>query len=272
MSYIIKYKNYKFINESSSTFTTKMLELIKYFDKSIDEHIDELPEFFERNYPNILLDWALENSEYFQDDDELDEDGEPIYTYPDGVYMLVYNKEAYEEYCKFLYKISNDAIYNNINDYDLNIYLIPPFLALTKESIDINDEWLVHFTHDKNNVYSILEGGHFLGVPHIDNITITSSSEDTPSPNGYCFAYTIDDAFYNFDRNSGYGTDGIIFKSNGIKVFHVGDDELQVIFIGNTAKNMIGFYQKDNIFYTMDGKISDSRFYEFAEKVLENIS
>ncbi len=269
MIYLKTFNTFKKITES---FATKIYDLIRYFEKPIQEKIEELPEFFERNYPdNILIDWCSDNISYFTEN--VDDEEADIFI-PDGVYALVQYPEAYKAYCEFLYEISSNIkdIFNN-NPYNLKPHLLPLFITYSYED-DVKDGWLVHFTMELETVESIIEDGHFKGIPNVDNLTVTAGNEEEWVEDGYCFAFDISDSYYNFrDEYAKYGTNGVIFKSSGIKLFHAGDDEHQVVFIGNTATNMIGFHQdeKTGFFYTLDKKIIDKDFYKFIEKVLEQV-
>lgn len=254
------------LNEVVATTSTKMYDLIHYFEMPFEDKIKLLPAFFHRNYPTIFDDWCLNNIGDFE---EVDED----YILPDGIYNLSQYPEAYEKYCNFLYDISYAAIHGNDNPHNLNLAILPPFLTFSYEG-DVNNEWLCHFCSEFETVKNIINDKHFLGIDDIDHITITAVNDNEKIPNGYCFAYDIDDTYYNFAIGIKYGTNGVIFKSSGVKLFHSGDDEMQVIFIGNTAKNMVGFYrdEKTNVFYTLDKKISDVDFNEFKEKVINSFS
>lgn len=77
---------------------------------------------------------------------------------------------------------------------------------------------------------------------------------------GYNFAYTLSD-FPKYAKKSGgykYGSEAVVFNASGIKVWHYGDEEPQVIFYGNTAKNIIPITSGENTefaIYSKDNKI-----------------
>lgn len=263
MNHIKNFRQY--LNEALEGATTKLYDLIKYLEADHDDKIQELPEFFDTHYPEVFSQWiADEFSNYAGDFDE-DEDE----FFPDSIPTLHQYPAAYAAYCAFLYKISQLLIQSGENPYNLEIHLLPPFITISYEG-DVDEEWLVHFSHI-NAVNAIIESGYFEGVPSIDNLAITATNNDDWTPDGYAFAYHINDTFYNFDRGYvKYSTDGVLFKAMGVKVYHNGDDELQVIFIGNTASEMVGFYQdeEDEQFYTLDKSISAPTFEEFKEMVI----
>ena len=78
---------------------------------------------------------------------------------------------------------------------------------------------------------------------------------------GYNFAYLLSDfvryAKGDYSRGSRgykYGDEAVIFRASGIKVWHHGDQEPQVIFYGNTATNIIPITSGENAEWAIYGK------------------
>jgi hypothetical protein len=62
---------------------------------------------------------------------------------------------------------------------------------------------------------------------------------------GYNFAYTVEDfAGYGLDGDEVKYGDGtiLVFRASGIRSFHSGDDEMQTIFNGKTARDIVPIY------------------------------
>ena len=215
----------------------KMQNLVEYFEKSIEEKESELPEFFHINYPHILDEWVLDNSELFVklDEYESEEEAYENIIYPTTYYEL--DSDIEEKYKNFLIEIVDNVFKNN--KYNLDLSLLPLYITYTYEG-DVNDGWIVHFTEDEENLESILKSQHFIGIPNIYNLAITARNEEDLTEDGYCFGFDINDIYENFKNNySHYGYFGILFKASGIKLYHNGDHEHQVIFIGNQVRQLI---------------------------------
>lgn len=261
MKYILSYQK---LLEKLATNDRKMMNLVNYLELSIEEQIKKIPRWFEKMYPNLsvecLNEWCVENKHFFFENDELEND-DILELLPQEVYFLEQYDEAFDEYANFLYrKLEIDY---NMGDGEFHIY--PLFFTISFENY-VEDEYMVHFTPDLHNVKSILKNG-FLGVIDMDYLAITAQSEnDSPEENGFCFAYKFDEDSGKFHMEQSFG---VIFRGSAINIFHKGDNEEQCIFIGNeiNKNNLVGFYQKDNNYYTLDSKIKAKTIYELATKV-----
>ena len=79
MKYIKLYEAYKKYYVLNEKISRRMMNLIDYFNKTIAEKIDDLPMFFQENYPHILFDWCDDNIQYFMDDNDDIEVGDEDY-------------------------------------------------------------------------------------------------------------------------------------------------------------------------------------------------
>jgi len=250
----------QFLVERFTTNSRKMIDLINYFEKTVEEKEEELPKFFDDNYPDILQNWCMNNSEYFVELDQYDSEEEAYDNVipPTTHYELNYYPEAEKAYKEFLVGIV-DNVFNN-NSYNLDLCILPLYVTYTYEG-DVENDWLVHFTSDGDSQKSILKSGYFHGISNMYNLAISAAADEWVE-DGYCFSFDLNDVGYNFKSGySHYGEYGILFKSSGIKLYHNGDDEIQTIFIGNQVSNLIPFwydpktkelYNKDNTIRTKD--------------------
>lgn len=240
----------QFIYERVKTESSRLHDLARYFEKDIDEKISELPEFYSK-YHDVFSDWIMEKWA------DMPEEDVPH----DWRHLMSLDSDVFAEYCDYLYELSSDP--GLIRKY--GIERVPLFLTYTYEE-DVHDSWLVHFTDSTDTVKKILRSG-MLGVQNMEDLANTGQNEDEMVPGGYCFAYEVSDAYYNFrDGRVKYGECGVLIRANGIKLYHSGDDELQTIFIGNEAQDLVGFKYEDGEFRTMDGKLRDKDFIAFCEK------
>ena len=100
----------------------------------------------------------------------------------------------------------------------------------------VKDEWLIHFTE---NAYGISNNGFLYGINELDKLCLTTHfNMGLKQEGGYNFAYPIS---YKKALKTGlnYGSEAVVFRANGIKVWHHGDEEYQVIFEGSTARDII---------------------------------
>lgn len=251
----------------------KMIDLMNYFNRSIEGKEEDLPKFFDDNYPHVLEDWCINNSNYFLDMEGYDSEEEALedITYPTTRYKLMNYPEAYEEYKSFLVGVIDD-LNKKRNPYNLDMCILPLYVTFGYEG-EVEDDWIIHFTENEENINSILKGGFFNGLVNMDNLAISAAAEDrSEDGDGYCFGFHIDDVQENFKSGYGhYGDSGILFRGSGIKLYHNGDGETQTIFIGNQVSNLIPFWydSKKKEFYNRDGSIrgSFSDMDEFFEKL-----
>jgi predicted amidophosphoribosyltransferase len=128
----------------------------------------------------------------------------------------------------------------------------PTFLFMEFERI-VKGEWLVHFS---NNAGSIAVNGFKHGIDDITTLGLTTHFPTKPYP-GFNFAYLADDAArYGRSGRVGkwkYGDHAVMFKANGVKVYHYTDEEPQVIFLGSTAKDIVELENTDDGWVVSDG-------------------
>ena len=119
----------------------------------------------------------------------------------------------------------------------------------------VKNQWLIHFTGDAQGIAS---AGFTQGVSDMTKLGLTTQlSEFEKKYGGYNFAFLISDfkryAGNGYTRGGGYkyGNEAVVFNASGIKVWHHGDEEPQIIFFGNTAKNIIPIEQGDHSKYSI---------------------
>lgn len=121
----------------------------------------------------------------------------------------------------------------------------PTFLYMEFERI-VKDEWLVHFSKNSRNIAT---DGFKYGIDDITTLGLTTHFLNKTKP-GFNFAYLAKDASkwgkgYN-DRDWKYGKHAVMFKANGVLVYHHADQEPQVVFLGSTAKDIVELKNTDD--------------------------
>jgi len=122
---------------------------------------------------------------------------------------------------------------------DSNYTEQPPFLAMEYIK-DIHNGWLIHFS---DNADSISDSGFVFGTDEFNNLSYSGCRTGNKFGQGYNFAYDVNDfeKYYQSSRSSApkYGKGAVLFRASGIKVWHYGDEEYQVIFNGKTVNSVV---------------------------------
>jgi hypothetical protein len=96
------------------------------------------------------------------------------------------------------------------------------------------DTWLIHFT---DSAINIAHDGFTKGVDDMTRLGLTTHLSDLDKKyGGYNFAFIADsrDA-RNAARKNKYGKEAVMFQSAGVRAYHYGDEENQVIFWGKSV-------------------------------------
>jgi hypothetical protein len=234
--------------------TNEMIHLKDYFNMSDEQKKNNLP----HEYPWFVKDFIEEEDI----DIDIPEDMESIDILE---WIEREHKEIFDQYAEYLYK--------KIDDHELGIYDAEyPAWSFFDSPRLIKNQWLIHFTDDAD---SIASNGFTRGVSEIEKLGLTTSlGEFDKKYGGYNFAYRAD----NFSRYAKlnwneykYGKEAVLFRASGMELWHYSDQEPQVIFYGNTARDIIPItsdYYSGN--YAVYGSNSDRPLYqnEDLEKVV----
>jgi hypothetical protein len=147
------------------------------------------------------------------------------------------DKKTFDAFADYLYdKLSTSTL--NIPDEEY-----PAWIYFDDNVQLVKNQWLVHLTDSAD---AIAREGFKYGVDDMTKLGLTCSlGEFDKKYGGYNFAYTLLDfkkyARRDYTQGGGYkyGKEAVVFNASGIKLWHDGDKEYQVIFYGNTARNII---------------------------------
>jgi len=121
---------------------------------------------------------------------------------------------------------------------------IPSWYFLIRASI-VKNQWLIHFTDsatliEKRGFDNLVSDLSRLGLTRYSQIDMSQRSK-----NGYGFSYLLSD-YIKYGKSKGeslepwkYGKEAVIFRASGLRCYHRTDEEYQVIFKGDTAKDLI---------------------------------
>ena len=177
------------------------------------------------------------------------------------------DKEIYSKFFNYLYdKIENHTLPIDNEKYPSWYFFESPEL--------VKNQWLIHFT---TKAKMIAKDGFKLGVNDPRKLGMTTLMGSKSKENGgYNFAFLLSDFldYYTYNSRYGpqskYGDQAVIFRASGIKVWHNGDQENQVVFYGKEAKDIIPVTLGKKHFWSVWDKEGKKVVYESSE--IEKIS
>lgn len=238
--------------------------LKSYFKSSDKDKLSNLPHAYSYLFDDFKQEMDEEEFESLSQGLDFNEE---IYEIIDQ--MEISNPELYNRFAQWLY----DGIQNHslgIGDADY------PSWSFYDSPTIIKKQWLIHFTAEAN-AHKIAQNGFEKGVMDIDKLGLTNylSSFDKDSE-GYNFAYTLSDAQRYAKTRGGYkyGDTAIIFVASGIKLWHHGDEEPQVIFYGPDARHINMVAQDSEGMWNLESKKTGRPIFraEELEDVMEWIN
>lgn len=234
-----------------------MVYLKDYLSMSKEQKMAYLPHEYNYFFEDFLIETQTEfiPPKEIKQSNYLDQPEEEMDMFDNTIELITWleynNKTIYNKFAEYLYdKIINIELPIPDADYPAWSYFDKPEL--------IKNQWLIHFTND--NAQTIAQEGFKYGVDDMTKLGLTTHlGEFDKKYGGYNFAYTLKDfpKYYKSFHNYTYGNQAVIFNASGLKTYHHGDQEPQVIFYGNTAKNIIPLIrgnEKEWAVYSKNGK------------------
>jgi hypothetical protein len=230
--------------------TSDMLYVKDYFTMSPKKKMEYLPE----EYYSFFDDFIIETDTDFEYPKVYDEeDGEESNRFEDSYDLVQWlrtnDRNVYEKFGKYLYdKIQYNEMPIPDQDY--------PAWTYFDDSVKlIKNQWLIHFTNDAEGIE---RSGFKYGVNDITKLGLTLHLGDFEKEyGGYNFAFTLDKFLKSRLRWSDefkYGKEAVLFRASGIEAWHIGDEEYQVLFYGNTAKNIVAVTEGNEKRWGIRGK------------------
>lgn len=231
----------KFIRSVLKEYVTNDIVYLKdYFKTPIEKKKHYLP----FSYYQFFRDFLIEEDIDFEDPKDLvasNYEGEPdeeVNMFDDDLDLMYWletnNAELFDRYVNYLYERVLSATLP-IGDEEY-----PAWSYFSDNPEVIKNQWLVHFTRHEDD---IARDGFKYGVSEMDKLGLTTYLSDFEKKyGGYNFAYTIDDMKRYARVRKGlykYGEGAVLFRASGIRIYHETDREPQVIFYGNTARDII---------------------------------
>lgn len=203
--------------------TKDMVTLKHYLSLSDDEKKDYLPE----EYPYFIVDFMRDNNI------RIGQENNDLMDYEIVDWLRTNKPDVHKAYAEYLFsKIKYHKLDVPDSEYPAWSFFEKPRL--------IKNQWLIHFTNDAEQ---ISREGFIYGVNELTKLGLTTHlSEFEKKYGGYNFAYTLNSFVKYATARRGvykYGEEAVLFRASGIESWHYADEEPQVIFYGDTAKNII---------------------------------
>ena len=242
---------------------TSITKLEKYLNLSRKQKIDEVIQ--RAGFENILsflqTQYEIEYDEYYRRrriNIFSGEDEEAILNYAK---QNPYDVKNFKKKYPSVYKKIRDYITKEFQDEDDLQYCLsnfgfeyedfPSWVYLKSKGI-VNNQWLVHATSEEN-VLAIKKQGFAKGVSDLRKLGLTTLFTDDSlekSGVGYNFAFTLDDFPKYGYRDVGtriqdawYGDAVVVFRASGLRTFHTADQQMQTIFNGKTATDIVPVFK-----------------------------
>jgi hypothetical protein len=150
------------------------------------------------------------------------------------------------------------------NTSEAQLYDVANYLSF------IRQQWLVHFSDQANLI--VHDQAFKFGVPYEDyeRLALSTHFKNIAKGGGFNFAYTVDDVKkYAFERGRPkYGLEAVLFKGDGLKIWHSGDEEKQVIFDGKSTTSPLIYLQFDNGMWHIDSTQTGKKLIQ-SEKIID---
>ncbi len=250
----------KIIRENSVNeyITNYMIYLRDYFSMSKELKMKYLPHEYYYFFDDFLDELGIEFERPKEKKQSLymDEPDEEVDMFDNDIELMEWlqrnDEDTYNKFAEYLYdKITSMELPIEPEDY-------PAWSYFDNNPQLVKNQWLIHFTSDAEG---IAKDGFKYGVDQMERLGLTTHlGEFDKKYGGYNFSYLLSDfpKFASRDYTQGggfkYGHEAVIFTASGIRLWHYGDDEPQVIFYGNTARNIIPVTSGENAKFAIHSK------------------
>ena len=120
----------------------------------------------------------------------------------------------------------------------------PSYMHLQGAQIVPPETWLVHFSDQAEDIGT---KGFQFGHEDMQTLGLTTHFVNRKKGAGWNFAF---EALSRYARNAArtgkYGNSAVLFRCAGVKSYHAGDQEDQIIFLGSAAKDIVHIAQGEN--------------------------
>jgi hypothetical protein len=173
-------------------------------------------------------------------------------------------------------KVFKAWLEKNMDKMDYDDPTLPTYLYMSFEGIVPPSTWLVHFSDD---AYNIAWKGFIYGQPGFTELGLTVYLSDRWRKDlpGWNFGFEALDthSMHNAVTDKKYGNGAVLFQSAGVRTYHFGDEEHQVIFQGESVERVILIQEDDIGWYIADVRsgrplVRDEDFHKVVNWAIAN--
>lgn len=229
------------ISGYSSVFETitEPMEILKgsvsYEDKSLGNKLGPYLKFTGKSIKAVTDELELIRSQWDWFGEKFVDEGAEIDLGEDYPYDIDYESIDMDQVMDFMNEHPN-RVANALSWFQRNIDGDHTSQLMDYEKPLIN-KWFVHFS---NNARNIFDSGFKYGNEDVGKLSLTNAGETRGKNGSYLFAYEMDDVSQYAKSSRGnkfkYGDSAVVFVASGIKFYHHGDEEPQVVFDKNSPK------------------------------------
>lgn len=217
----------EFIQEIYTQHNGALLRYMKAADFDPYSHWYEIYHWIKKHYMDEFIDLVTEEDPEISNFEDVD---------PEIFYKLPTN----------IQKQCADSVIDNLQRNDPTEAPTWVHMELSNQKLLPRNTWLIHFT---NYPYDIADQGFTIGIDQMDKLGLTTWTKNTSVDKkygGYNFAF-IADSKEVLRAIGKYGKHAVLFQNSGVKAYHWGDEEEQVMFYGKDVD------PRDIVVLTNDG-------------------
>lgn len=172
---------------------------------------------------------------------------------PDDPTAYVQTKSFDRHRKSFVAWISSNLTSDDLADVDS-----PSYLHMSAQGLVMPRTWLVHFS---DHARDIAEEGFLYGHPEFQGLALTTHKQHRQREPGLNFAFEASDRSISYGAAK-YGRSAVLFRSGGVRAYHSGDEESQVIFWGPLVRQVVLLDHCDESDWCVVDKNTDRLLYK----------
>jgi hypothetical protein len=239
----------------SEMAVNSIVKLYRYIKDGRKDYVNELPYKYYYRFDGFIRDKK-------DDYPELKNIKNPLYFNLEDLEVLRKNNPK-------IFDIFAEYLLDKVDSGDIGNPLLPLWAIFDYPEI-LKNTWLIHFT-DSKNISQIMANGFDGGITNYDVLSYTdwASDKHRGGKDSFFYAFDVNDVKKLKSYNGKYGDSAVMFRASGVKAYHNGDEEFQVIFQGDTVSNIVPIFRDYDNWVIMT---KDSRYVaenEHLTKIIE---
>jgi len=207
--------------------------LLRYLQKEDWEKVFEVVQERDRDgSPEQFGEWIAEHYGPGGHGKSSDPAVQQVLDDPDQIMSLYpedFSKDTYQDYFR-LGEWEDPSWYQRDHE-------APSWFNLTNPKL-FKNQWVLHYTNDAEQ---IAQQGFKYGADDLSRLggRVSNALQEQRSSGNFNFGYNTSNPSQYEAGHGKYGREAVLLKASGVEAWHSGDGEQQVIFAGNTAKDIL---------------------------------